>query len=205
MFKFEWVPIAHHILLTSESFNWEQNLSMNLNEEIEKYQKNPTTRKSPFHMSGYVMDVFCATSSFPAMGWNWSKTSPLVHIYCSDMWEDNFVPWICEICDLFLGSMYQIIFREDAPTFFERAKDLISLHGDWYVGEYLSYIRILGNNKVHMLPIILPDRLVLQEVAYQTVIDGVFPKLAQSKRKAWPKFPSNMDFSFCKLPPMHLS
>ena len=36
--------------------------------------------------------------------------------------------------------------------------------------------------------------MVLQEVAYQTVINGGFPKLARHKRKAWPKFPLNLDY-----------
>ena len=35
--------------------------------------------------------------------------------------------------------------------------------------------------------------MVLQEVAYQTAIDEVFPKLARSKRKSWPKFPLKLD------------
>ena len=39
VFKVEWVLVAHHILLTGESFNWAQILSVNLKEEIEKYQK----------------------------------------------------------------------------------------------------------------------------------------------------------------------
>ena len=30
-------------------------------------------------------------------------------------------------------------------------------------------------------------------MAYQTVIDGIFPKLAWHKRKAWPKFPLSLD------------
>ena len=80
MFKAEWVPRADHILLIGESFNWEEILSVNLKEEIEKYQKTPTTRKPTFYISGYVMDVFCATSAFPALGWNWNKNSPSVHI-----------------------------------------------------------------------------------------------------------------------------
>ena len=106
-----------------------------LKEEIGKYQKISTNRKPTFYMSGYVMDVFCATSSFLAMGWNWTRTSPPIHIYCSYMWEDNFVPWIYEICDHFIGLVYQMIFKGDAPTFSERARALISLMGDWYVGE----------------------------------------------------------------------
>ena len=112
------------------------------------------------------MDAFCATSIFPSMGWNWTKTSPPVHIYCSDMWEDNFAPRVYEIYDLFLGSVYPKIFKENAPAFSERAKALIRLHGDLYVGEYFSYIRIWGSNTVHLLPRIVPDRMLLQEIAY---------------------------------------
>ena len=56
-------------------------------------------------MSTYVMDVFCATSAFPALRLNWQKNSLPIHIYCSDMWEDNFVPQLYDICDLFLGTM----------------------------------------------------------------------------------------------------
>ena len=93
-------------------------------------------------MSAYVMDIFCATSLFLDLGWNWQKNSPLVHIYCSNMWEDKFVPHIYDICDLFLGSMYHNIFKADAPTFSKRARALITLHRDWYVREYFSSIRI---------------------------------------------------------------
>ena len=97
-------------------------------------------RKPTFFMSRYVMDVFYAFLVFPTLGWNWKKDSPPVHIYCSDMWEDNFVPWVYEICNLFLRFMYHRIFKADAPTFSQRAKALITLHGDWYGGEYFSYI-----------------------------------------------------------------
>ena len=68
-------------------------------------------------MSAYVMDFFCATSSFLDLGWNWQKDCPPVHIYCYDMWEDNFVPHIYEICDLFLGSMYHKIFKANVVAF----------------------------------------------------------------------------------------
>ena len=36
--------------------------------------------------------------------------------------------------------------------------------------------------------------MVLREIAYQTIIDGDFPKLASSKRNSWPKFPLNLEF-----------
>ena len=66
------------------------------------------------------------------------------------------------------------------------------MYGNWYVGEYFSYIRIWGSNVVHFLPRIVPDRMVLQEFSYQTMIDGSFSKLTKHKRKAWPKFPMNL-------------
>ena len=34
--------------------------------------------------------------------------------------------------------------------------------------------------------------MVLQEVSFQTIINEVYPKLAQHKRKTWPKFPLNL-------------
>ena len=43
-----------------------------------------------------------------------------------------------------------------------------------------------------MLPRIVPNRMVLQEFPYQTVIDGDFPKLTKHKKKGWPKFPVNL-------------
>ena len=75
------------------------------------------------------------------------------------------------------NTMYYKIFKEGAPAFSERAKALISLHGEWYAGEYFSYMRIWGSNIVHLLPIIVPDHMVLQEFSFQIVIDAVFPKL----------------------------
>ena len=43
-----------------------------------------------------------------------------------------------------------------------------------------------------MLPKIVPDKLVLEEVSFWTVIDGVYKKLVAPKRKCWPKFPLNL-------------
>ena len=39
-FKAEWVPATQHIVVAGESFNWAQIISINLKEQIDKYQKN---------------------------------------------------------------------------------------------------------------------------------------------------------------------
>ena len=106
LFKKKWVPMENHVLLTCDSFYWAQILSFNLWEEIEKYEKTHDNRKPSFYMSGFVMDAFCVSSSFPTLNWNWTDQSPPVHIYCVDMWDRNFIPRIYELCDIFLGSMY---------------------------------------------------------------------------------------------------
>ena len=78
------------------------------------------------------------------------------------MWDGDFIPCIYELCDLFLGSMYYKIFKAGAPEFSKIAREPISMFGDWYVGEYFSYIRIWSSNIVHLLPRIVPDRMGLQ-------------------------------------------
>ena len=57
------------------------------------------------------------------------KVGPLFRIYYSALWEDNSIPLIHDICDHFIGSIYQNIFKGDAPTFLERARALISTMG----------------------------------------------------------------------------
>ena len=52
------------------------------------------------------------------------------------------------------------------------------------------YIRIAGStNPPHWLPHFLPDSLLLQEVAYQTFINGVDTSLHKYKKGVWPQFP----------------
>ena len=60
--------------------------------------------------------------------------------------------------------------------------------GDWYVGESFAYFIILGSSVVHMFPKVVPDRLVLEEVSFHTVTEGVYKRLIGPKRKDLPKF-----------------
>jgi hypothetical protein len=56
--------------------------------------------------------------------------------------------------------------------------------------EHDTYIRIYRATKApHLLPRFVPDKLVLQEVAYQTVINGVGEFLYQDKKSIWPLLP----------------
>ena len=43
-----------------------------------------------------------------------------------------------------------------------------------------------------MLPKFVPDRLVIEEISFQTVTEGVYKKLIGPKRRVWPNFPQNL-------------
>ena len=74
--------------------------------------------------------------------------------------------YINNICQHSLGTIYFLIFKKEAPAFSPEATGFIGTMGDWYAGENFLYIIIWGSNTVHMLPKIVPDRLVLEEVAF---------------------------------------
>ena len=70
-----------------------------------------------------------------------------------------------------------------------QAMSLVSTMGDRYIGEYFTYIKTWGNRFVHLLPRIVHDKMVLEEVPYQIVIEGIHQLCYSLKRKAQPKFP----------------
>ena len=94
-----------------------------------------------------------------------------------------------DIGESFLGRVYFLIFNKEAPSFSPEAKALIARMGDWYVGESFTYIRVYGSNDTHMFPKVMLDRLVLEEISFQTVTEGIYKKCVAPKRKVWPRFP----------------
>ena len=103
------------------------------------------------------------------MGWSWELPTPPVHIYHSKLWDTNYVTRFYDICESFLNRVYFLIFNKEALAFSPEAKSLIANMGDWYVGESFTYIRVFGSNAAHMLPKVVPDRLVLEDISFQTV------------------------------------
>lgn len=72
----------------------------------------------------------------------------------------------------------------------DKAIVVIKRIGDWYLMEHNTYIRVHDATKApHLLPWFVPDKLVLQEVAYQTVIYGVGGMLYLGKKAICPPLP----------------
>jgi hypothetical protein len=51
---------------------------------------------------------------------------------------------------------------------------MISKVGHWYLDEHATYIRVFGaTGAPHILPAHVPDRLVVGEICYQTILQGL--------------------------------
>jgi hypothetical protein len=62
--------------------------------------------------------------------------------------------------------------------------------GDWYLMEHDTYIWIYGAIKpTHLLPRFIPDKIVLREVSYQTIIHGVRGMLYRLEKSIWTPLP----------------
>ena len=61
---------------------------------------------------------------------------------------------------------------------------------DLYMTPDGVYIRIAGSTKPpHWLPHLVPDSLLLQEISYQTFVNGVPASLHRNNKGLWPQFP----------------
>ena len=156
---------------------------------IQYYQKSTTRKKPNFFFLAFIIDVFCTEFQYPHLGWNWTLPAPPVPIYYLKLWDNNYMDLFYDICEHFMGTIYFKIFKVEAPSFSVESTALIATMGDWYVSESFSYIRVCGGNTIHTFPKIVPDRLVLEEVSFQIITNGVYRKILSPKRKGWPKFP----------------
>ena len=87
-------------------------------------------------------------------------------------------------------SLDQTMFGEETPCLSSTRQALVKELGDWYMNLTGVYIRIAGSIKPpHWIPHFVPDSLLLQEIAYQTFINGVVASLHKNKKGILPQFP----------------
>lgn len=107
------------------------------------------------------------------MGWAWSISNIPVQVYCKDLWEKKYKRQYANICYHFFAQAFELILGKPAPRLSDEAMQVLSNIGDWYIEKDLTYIRIYGATAApHLLPKFVLDRLVLREIAYQTILHG---------------------------------
>ena len=176
-------------------------LSLELKIYIQEYKKATIRKKSNFFFSAFIYDILCAEFEYPNLGWKCSFSAPPLPIYYSELWDTNYAPRFYDICQYFLGTIYFLIFKKEAPAFSPEATGLIGTMGDWYVGENFSYIRIWGRNTVHMLPRIVLDRLVLEELVSKLSMMGFTGSRLALREKLGPNSLCTLDYRLFHLQP----
>ena len=132
----------------------------------------------------------CANIEFPSLGWKWEPSLPSVHVYCKMICENKYNKDYELICNGLFSTLYQVIFSEEAPCLSLKGQKIVKEYGDWYMTPDGVYIRISGSTKPpHWLLHFVPDTLLLQEIAYQTYVNGVVASIHRNKKSLWPLFP----------------
>ena len=140
----------------------------------------------------------CANREYPSLGWRWEPNLPSVHVYLKMPWENKYKEDYEWICNGLFSTLYQVLFGEEAPFLSPEGKKLVKEYGDWYMTPVGVYIRIVGMSKPpHWFPHFVPNTLLLQELDYQTYINGVASSLHRKKKGLWPPFP--LKTKVCKI------
>ena len=120
----------------------------------------------------------CVSIEFPSLGWKWEPSLPSMHVYFKMLWEKKYKENYELICNGLFSTLYQAFFGEEVPCLSLQGKKIVKEYGDWYMTPEKEYIRIYGSTKPpHWLPHLVPDTLLLQEIAYQTYMNGVAASL----------------------------
>jgi adenosine deaminase len=139
-------------------------------------------------MSTYLMDVMCANLEFPSLKWKWEPSLPSVHVYRKILWENKYEEYYDQICNKLFPTLYEILFGEETLCLSPMGQEIVKELRDWYMTLTGVYIRIAGSTKPpHWLPHFVPDSMLLQEISYQTFINGVVASLHKHKKGIWPQ------------------
>ena len=79
-FKSEWLPIAHGVMSDGIVFNWASMLSQNLLKALEKAVRKPDPKGTIFYFATYLLDILCASNSFPSLNWAWTPQIPPIQL-----------------------------------------------------------------------------------------------------------------------------
>ena len=126
----------------------------------------------------------------PLLDGNRSSTFRQFMFTTKILWENKYKEDYELIWNGIFSKIYQVLFGEEAPCLSPKGKKIVKEYGDWYMTPDRVYIRISDNTKAsHWFPHLVPNTLLLQEISYETYVNGVPPSLHRDKKGCWPSFP----------------
>jgi hypothetical protein len=103
------------------------------------------------------------------------------------------------ICNDIIARVYSLIFKQDCPRLSEAARKVIPNIGHCYLEERSTYIIIFRAIKApYLLPIYVPDKLVLGEICYHTILQGFNASLVKDKNRIFIPYGFYMGYHFMK-------
>jgi hypothetical protein len=72
-------------MTSGSTLNWDELISHIYNIQLKKAQK-----EHQFSISSYLLDVMCASSEYPSLGWKYKFDLPSIHVYCKMIWENKY-------------------------------------------------------------------------------------------------------------------
>jgi hypothetical protein len=152
-----------------------------------------------FYMASYLLDASYARNVFARMNLSWHTSELSVHVYFNILWENMYKKSYSLICDQFIARIYFLLFKKECPRLSNASKNIISKLVHWYLDESDTYIRVFrATGAPHLLPVYVPDRLVVGEICYQTILQGYNATLVKDKKWAFIPYGFNIGFYMVK-------
>jgi hypothetical protein len=182
-FSEAWIPLAYIVAILGSSFNWGAIISKKLSTNVLQAQTPKEGEAPAFHMASYMLYVIYGRNVFAAMNLRWHVAKLHVHVYFDILWENIYKKYYALICNEFIVRIFFIIFKREFSRLFVATKKMILKLGHWYLDEHTTYIRVFGATRApHFLPSHIPDRLIIGEICYQTILQGYNATLVKDKK-----------------------
>jgi hypothetical protein len=150
-------------------------------------------------MASYMLDVIYARNVFSGMNLNWHSFELPIHVYLSILWENKYKKSYSLIYDQFIACNDFLLFKKECPRLSNEAKKVISKVSHWYLDERETYIKVFDAiGAPHLLPVYVPDRLVLGEIYYQTILQRYNATLVKEKKWAFKPYGFHIGFHMVK-------
>jgi hypothetical protein len=92
-----------------------------------------------------------------------------------------------------------MLFNKECPILSVVAKNMISKVVHWYLDGHDTYIKVFRATEApHLLPVYVPDQLVVGEICYQTILQGYNATLVKHKKKTFIPYGFHISFYMVK-------
>jgi hypothetical protein len=198
-FSKAWMPLAFTVAVSGIGFNWSAIVSKQLSTCIKQAQAPKEGDTPAFYMASYLLDIICARNAFSRMKLNWHPSGLVVHVYYNILWENRYKKSYAVICDHFIAPIYFLLFKRECPRLSDKEKKVIVKISHWYLDKRETYIRVFGTTGApHLLPLHVPDQIVLGEICYKTIIQGYNATLVKDKKRAFISYGFHIVFCMVK-------